>query len=90
MGQRYAPRISEAILARLGERMTAGSVEDGATSAPGTGNLFEPLPGTTAIRGGFGGRDWSLANRIQMTPPTVRIAALAGLAGMTLLLRRRA
>jgi NAD(P)-dependent dehydrogenase (short-subunit alcohol dehydrogenase family) len=88
MGQRYAPRLSEAVLARLGARMTAGS-DPSLTSAPGTGNLFEPVPGTTSIRGGYGGRSFSVGNRLQMTPAAVRVAGLAAVVGLGVLAVRR-
>ena len=88
MSQRYAPRLSEAVLARIGERMTKGG-GPGLTSAPGTGNLFRPLPGTTAIRGGYGGRTFSVGNRLQMTPTPVRLAALAVVGAVGALAIRR-
>jgi NAD(P)-dependent dehydrogenase (short-subunit alcohol dehydrogenase family) len=88
MSQRYAPRLSEAVLARLGERMTSDGGSD-LTSAPGTGNLFEPVPGTTSIRGGYGGRSFSIGNRLQMTPVALRAAGLAAVVGLGVLAVRR-
>lgn len=89
MGQRWAPRVSEAILARLGPRLTSGADPELA-QAPGTGNLFEPVPGTTAVRGGYGGRSLSLANRLQMTPAPLRVAGAAAALVLGVLAVRRA
>ena len=89
MGQRFAPRLSEAVLARLGARMTSGN-EPHLSSAPGTGNLYRPVPGTTDIRGGYGGRSFSLGNRLQMMPAPLRVGAVAAIvATLGLLARRR-
>ena len=44
-------------------------------------NLDQPPP-TSEIRGGFGGRRFSIVNQVQMLPAAVRVAALAGLAAI--------
>jgi NAD(P)-dependent dehydrogenase (short-subunit alcohol dehydrogenase family) len=88
MSQRYVPRLSEFVLARLGQRMSAADPGDH-PSAAGTGNLFEPVAGTTDVRGGYGGRTFSLANRVQMTPLAVRVAAVATVVAVGLGAARR-
>jgi NAD(P)-dependent dehydrogenase (short-subunit alcohol dehydrogenase family) len=84
--QRVAPRLSEATLGRLADRLTADA---GEPAAPGSGNLFEPVPGTTSVSGGFGGRRFSVLNKVQMVPGAVRVAAVTVAGGLTVLALRR-
>jgi short-subunit dehydrogenase len=75
MTMRYAPRLGEAVIGRLAARMQTGDASEH-PAAPGSGNLFTSA-GSTSIRGGYGGRSFSVANRLQMLPSTARIGLLS-------------
>lgn len=84
--RRIAPGPTEALLARTAMR---GQRTDEPKGLAAPDNLEEPLRSTDAVRGGFGGRRVSVANRIQMIPVRARLAALgAALGGVVLLVRR--
>jgi hypothetical protein len=52
-------------------------------------NLDQPPP-FSEVRGGFGGRRFSIANQVQMLPAAVRVAAIGTLAAVVgLALRSR-
>jgi hypothetical protein len=51
---------------------------------------LERTPPTSEVRGGFGGRRFSIVNQVQMLPAAVRVAALGALAAIVgLALRNR-
>jgi NAD(P)-dependent dehydrogenase (short-subunit alcohol dehydrogenase family) len=70
---RLAPGLTERILSRLA--MPAQRTNE--PEAPsGDDNLDAPLPRTDRVRGGFGGRSFSLGNRLQRVPAAVRVGAV--------------
>jgi NAD(P)-dependent dehydrogenase (short-subunit alcohol dehydrogenase family) len=87
LSQRIAPRLNEAILARVGRPLQRTSIPK---SDRGPSNLEGPITGVEEVRGGYGGRAFSILNRVQMVPAPARMAALAGvgLAGWFALRRR--
>ena len=78
MAQRYAPRLNEAVMARVAVAMQR-SPDD---PVPARDSLFRPVPGDDAVRGGFGGRSFSLANKVQMIPASARLAAFGLIGGL--------
>jgi NAD(P)-dependent dehydrogenase (short-subunit alcohol dehydrogenase family) len=93
MAQRTMPRVTEAVLTRIAGRMQTGGEPPppppGIPRAGAVDNLFAPVPGIEATRGGFGGRGFSVANRLQMTPPAVRAAVVLAAAGLATAAVRR-
>lgn len=75
LSQRLAPRVNEAILARVGRPIQRTSIPK---SDRGPSNLEGPITGVEEVRGGYGGRGFSLLNRVQMLPTPARMAAVAG------------
>lgn len=86
MGQRIAPRVNEAILARVGQPIQRTDLPK-SDLAPS--NLEAPIPGTDEIRGGYGGRAVSLVNKLQMLPAQARVGLAAGAAALTILALRQ-
>jgi short-subunit dehydrogenase len=84
LSSRFAPRLTDSVLARIGESMQRSET---AKPASDPGNLEGPVP-TDRIRGGYGGRSFSVANRVQMLPGAVRLGAVAAAVGGFLLLSR--
>jgi NAD(P)-dependent dehydrogenase (short-subunit alcohol dehydrogenase family) len=70
---RLAPGLTERVLARV-------AMPAQRTSHPeepvGDDNLDAPLPGTDRVRGGFGGRSFSVGNRLQRVPGVLRLGAV--------------
>lgn len=87
LGQRIAPRVNEAILARVGQPIQRTDLPK-SDLAPS--NLESPIPGTDEIRGGYGGRAVSVMNKLQMLPSQARVALAAGAGALTVLALRRA
>ena len=86
LAHRLAPDMTDRALTIFGfaGQRTKRPKDDDAPS-----NLESPVP-TAAVRGGFGGRGFSIANQVQMLPAGVRIAGLAALAAVAgLVLRGR-
>ena len=84
---RWTPGIVEAGLTRFGmaAQRTDRLKDEGASD-----NFDAPLRMTDEVRGGFGGRGFSVMNRVQMLPGAVRAgAAGAMLLGLTALVARR-
>lgn len=81
LAHRIAPDVTERALARWGfaGQRTSRRKDDQAPS-----NLHRPAP-TSSIRGGFGGRSFSVVNRVQMLPSAVRVGAIATTAAALLL-----
>jgi NAD(P)-dependent dehydrogenase (short-subunit alcohol dehydrogenase family) len=93
MAQRIAPHLSEAVLSRIAERMQAGETPPPPPGLPASGeadNLFSPVPGVESTTGGYGGRRFSVGNRVQMASPAARAAVLLAIAGLGSLAIRRA
>jgi NAD(P)-dependent dehydrogenase (short-subunit alcohol dehydrogenase family) len=86
LAHRLAPDMTDralAIFGFAGQRTTRPKGDDARSSLEGP-------PPTSAIRGGFGGRRFSLVNQVQMLPSAVRVAAIATVAALVGLgLRRR-
>ncbi len=86
LAHRLAPDMTDRGLALFGfsgQRTKTPKGDDAPSSLEGP-------PPTSAIRGGFGGRRFSVVNQVQMLPGAVRVAAIAGLAALVgLTLRRR-
>jgi NAD(P)-dependent dehydrogenase (short-subunit alcohol dehydrogenase family) len=86
LASRYLPGVTDRVMARLGDRMQRSETPKAATSPA---NVDGPLP-VTAVRGGYGGRSFSIANKVQMVPSPVRVGAgLAVLGGLLFLTRSR-
>ena len=82
-----------AVLTRIAERMQAGEAPPPPPGLPASGeadNLFAPVPGVETTTGGYGGRTFSLGNRVQMASPATRAAVLVAIAGLGSLAIRRA
>lgn len=86
MTMRYAPRLGEAVIGRLAARMQTGDASQHPAAA-GAGNLFKSA-GAHGARGGYGGRSFSIANRLQMMPGSVRLALLSVVAVSLVAARR--
>jgi len=84
--RRLAPGPFESLMARVGKRAQRSNVPEGPEAVD---NLDAPTPLTDTVRGGFGGRSFSISNVIQRIPGIVRLGALAAAAGGLALLRRR-
>jgi NAD(P)-dependent dehydrogenase (short-subunit alcohol dehydrogenase family) len=86
LAHRLAPDMTDRALARWGVPAQR-SRQPKADDAPS--NLTQPAP-TSQVRGGYGGRQFSLANQVQMMPGFVRAAAIvASLAALGLVVRGR-
>jgi len=87
LASRMAPQVTDRILARIGKPMQRSSTPKAATDPA---NLHGPIP-TDAVRGGYGGRGFSVSNKVQMVPGVVRLGAavMATLGGLLLLTRNR-
>ena len=86
LAHRLAPDMTDRALTLFGfsGQRSKTPKEDDAPSS------LEGAPPTSAVRGGFGGRRFSVVNKIQMLPSAVRVAAIAGIAALVgLTLRRR-
>jgi len=85
--RRLAPGPFEAVMARVGKVVQRSNVPEGVDAVD---NLESPTPLTDTVRGGFGGRSFSVTNRIQRVPGIVRVAAIVAAVGSIVLVRRRA
>ncbi|HEX5828741.1 MAG TPA: SDR family oxidoreductase [Candidatus Limnocylindrales bacterium] len=84
--RRLSPGGYEALMARVGKAAQRSRIPEGPDAVD---NLEAPTPLTDTVRGGFGGRRFSLSNRIQRVPGVVRAAAVAAAVAGVMLLRRR-
>ena len=84
--RRAAPGPFEALMARVGMPAQRSDVPEGPDAVD---NLAAPTPLTDTVRGGFGGRSFSVTNVVQRVPGIVRAAAVAAAVGGVLLIRRR-
>lgn len=85
--RRMAPGPYEALMARVGMPAQRSGIPEGPAAAD---NLESATPLTDTVRGGFGGRRFSVSNLVQRVPGIVRLGALAAVVGTLLLVRRRA
>jgi len=86
LAHRLAPDMTDRALSMFGFSGQKTKTPKG-PDAPS--NLHRASP-TSAVRGGFGGRRFSIVNQVQMLPSAVRVAAVAGIATLAgLALRRR-
>ena len=78
LAHRVAPDMTDRYLTFFGfaGQRTKRVKDDDAPS-----NLRQTVP-TAAVRGGFGGRGFSIANQVQMLPAAVRVAALGAVAAL--------
>lgn len=84
--RRLAPGPFESLMAKVGKPAQRSAVPEGPDAVD---NLDSPTPLTDTVRGGFGGRSFSVSNRIQRIPGIVRLGAVAAAVGGIVLLRRR-
>jgi NAD(P)-dependent dehydrogenase (short-subunit alcohol dehydrogenase family) len=85
--RRMAPGPFEEVVARVGKAAQRSTIPEG----PGaTDNLEAPTPLTDTVRGGFGGRRFSVSNAIQRVPGIVRLGAVLAAVGGLVAVRRRA
>jgi len=84
--RRLSPGGFEAVMARVGEAAQRSKVPEGPDAVD---NLAAPTPLTDTVRGGFGGRGFSIANVVQRVPGVVRAAAVAATVGALVVVRRR-
>jgi len=84
--RRAAPGPFEALMARVGMPAQRSDVPEGPDAVD---NLAAPTPLTDTVRGGFGGRSFSVTNVVQRVPGIVRAAAVAAAVGGVLLIRKR-
>jgi NAD(P)-dependent dehydrogenase (short-subunit alcohol dehydrogenase family) len=86
LASRYAPWLTDRVFAKIGDAMQRSDIPKAATIPA---NVDGPM-GVTAVRGGYDGRDFSVANKLQMVPAAVRVGAVAAvLAGLVLVTRSR-
>lgn len=85
--RRLAPGPFESMMARVGKPAQRSKVPEGPAAVD---NLDAATPLTDTVRGGFGGRRFSLSNRIQRVPGAVRLGAVAATIAALVLVRRRA
>ncbi len=86
MAQRLTPRLNEAVMSRMNRWMLRS---DEPKSAAAANNLDSPVDGVTAIRGGYGGRRFSVLNPLQTLPTAARLGIVVALGGLMLAARRR-
>jgi NAD(P)-dependent dehydrogenase (short-subunit alcohol dehydrogenase family) len=86
--RRVAPGPFESLMARVGKPAQRSRVPEGPEAVD---NLDAPTPLTDTVRGGFGGRRFSIGNAIQRVPGVVRVAAIgaAAVGGVAVVRRRR-
>jgi len=84
--RRLAPGPFESVIARVGKPAQRSNVPEGPDAVD---NLEAPTPLTDTVRGGFGGRSFSVTNVVQRVPGIVRAGAVAAAIGGIVLARRR-
>jgi NAD(P)-dependent dehydrogenase (short-subunit alcohol dehydrogenase family) len=85
--RRLSPGGFEAVISRIGEPAQRSDVPEGPQAVD---NLEAPTPLTDTVRGGFGGRSFSVSNRVQRVPGVIRAGAVAAAIGWVAIARRRA
>jgi NAD(P)-dependent dehydrogenase (short-subunit alcohol dehydrogenase family) len=83
--RRVFPGTTEAVIARVGMSLQRTEKAKGA-DAPD--NLDAPMAATDEVRGGYGGRRWSVFGEVQRMPGAVKVGAVvAAVAGILLVTR---
>ena len=84
--RRMAPGPFEELMARVGMPAQRSAIPQNPDAVD---NLEAPTPLTDTVRGGFGGRTFSISNVIQRVPGVVRLGAVVAAVGGLLAVRRR-
>jgi NAD(P)-dependent dehydrogenase (short-subunit alcohol dehydrogenase family) len=84
--RRMAPGPYEELMARVGMPAQRSNI---AENPDAVDNLDAPTPLTDAVRGGFGGRSFSVFNVVQRVPGVVRLGAVLAAIGGVVAIRRR-
>ncbi|HHX66364.1 MAG TPA: SDR family NAD(P)-dependent oxidoreductase [Chloroflexi bacterium] len=85
--KRVAPALVDDAVARMAPRLQR---TDEPRTEDSPDNLFHPLPGHATVRGGFGGRSFSLYTWLQMQPMLRMLLTWATLGGVSWVVRRGA
>jgi NADP-dependent 3-hydroxy acid dehydrogenase YdfG len=84
--RRLAPGPYETVVSRIGEPAQRSDVPEGPQAVD---NLDAPTPLTDTVRGGFGGRSFSVTDVVQRVPGIIRAGAVVATIGGIVLARRR-
>jgi NAD(P)-dependent dehydrogenase (short-subunit alcohol dehydrogenase family) len=84
--RRMAPGPYEELMARVGMPAQRSEIPENPDAVD---NLDSPTPLTDTVRGGFGGRSFSVFNVVQRVPGIVRLGAVVAAVGGVLAVRRR-
>jgi NAD(P)-dependent dehydrogenase (short-subunit alcohol dehydrogenase family) len=81
---RVAPGVTDVVLSRVGEPLQRSDTPKSPTDPA---NLDGPMS-AGEVHGGYGGRGFSVANKVQMLPGAVRVGAIAAAVGGLVVLAR--
>jgi hypothetical protein len=81
------PGPYEELMARVGMPAQRSDIPENLDAVD---NLEAPTPLTDTVRGGFGGRSFSIFNVVQRVPGVVRLGAVLAAVGGLVAIRRRA